>query len=125
MNNQTHVESPTLTSQFLTLCTRNFTDYYRNNVAFLFRILQTVLIGLFIGATYLNVGEKLDQKSVIDRRGVLFFLAIQQGMSGFLTVVTLFHGWERVVFQREYASSLYNAGIYFLGRFSSFLNSMT
>lgn len=119
INNSAHIKAPSYFSQFCTLLARSFKDYHRNNVAFVFRLAQTVLIGLFIGLTYYQVGEKTDQKSVSDRKGVLFFLAIQQAMSGFLTVVTLFHGWERVVFQREYASSLYDSHVYFLSKLFS------
>lgn len=65
-----------------------------------------------MGLTFFGVGAGVDQKAANDLRGVLFFMSIQQSMAGLLAIITLFHGWDRIVFKREHAGSLYSTELY-------------
>eukprot|EP00158_Paraphelidium_tribonemae_P006273 Partr_v1_DN27758_c0_g1_i1_m67628 putative ATP-binding cassette, sub-family G (WHITE), member len=115
-NNSIVQASPNILQKFWTLCRRHSVEYRRNKAATVFRVLQSAIIGVFIGLVYFQAGTAYDQKAAQDRRGVLFFLSLQQAMLGCITILSLFHGWERIVFQREYASSLYSAAMYYLSK---------
>jgi ABC-type multidrug transport system ATPase subunit/ABC-type multidrug transport system permease subunit len=101
---------------FAVLFRRHFLEFSRNRAATFSRILQSIVVALVIGMIYYGLGQRFDQKAALDRRGVLFFLSLQQGLLGFISVLMLFQGWERLVFRREYFSSLYDCKSYFFSK---------
>lgn len=97
----------------LVIFRRNFKESCRNNIVTMSRMMQTVVLGLFIGFLYWDMG--LGQDSIRNRRGALFCLAIQQGLCGFLSILTAFQS-EKLVYFREHDAGLYSTSSYFFAR---------
>jgi ABC-type multidrug transport system permease subunit len=88
----------------------------RNKIVTVSRLAQTIVMAVFIGLLYFDLGT--DQESIYNRRGALFCLAVQQGLSGFLSIITAFH-LEKLVYYREHDSGMYTTISYFIARLLS------
>ena len=91
-----------------------FAFYWRAPHYNMTRIIMTLLIALLYGLVYLNEGkavrdgsENADQSSVQNILGLMFSLAIFNGMFNCMTVMPLIFG-ERTVFYRQKAASMFN-----------------
>ncbi len=91
-----------------------FAFYWRAPHYNMTRIVMTLLIALLYGLVYLNEGkavrdgsESADQASVQNILGLMFSLAIFNGMFNCMTVMPLIFG-ERTVFYRQKAASMFN-----------------
>ncbi len=72
-------------------------------------------MAVFCGLLYFHIG--FDQQSIMNRRGALFFISIQQAMTGFLSVISVFHA-EKLVYYREHDGKMYGCSPYFFGIYS-------
>lgn len=91
-----------------------FAFYWRAPHYNMTRIVMTLLIALLYGLIYLNEGkavregsEGADQAAVQNILGLMFSLAIFNGMFNCMTVMPLIFG-ERTVFYRQKAASMFN-----------------
>ena len=101
------------TSQFIWLAHRNLVNYGRNRVGMRARVGQTIFFACIIGLIFVDLKENF--AGVQDRQGLLFFAAINQGMSALFQAVLMFP-LEKVVFYREVASETYSTPAYFLSK---------
>lgn len=69
----------------------------------------TLIFSLVVGGIYSNIG--LSQKSIQNRNGLLFFVAIQQSFLGILGVLNVFPKEKNIV-QRERAGRAYDTTRY-------------
>jgi len=92
---------------------RSMLDTYRNPITFFARLVQFTIVGLFMGATYIPIGN--DQNSVQNREGVLFFVTIGMVMLNANGVILTFP-LERGLLIRDQYSGMYRVWTYFLGK---------
>jgi ABC-type multidrug transport system permease subunit len=95
---------------------RSMRDTVRNPVAFYARLAQFCIVGLFLGATYIPLGN--DQASIQDRIGVLFFMTIGGVMLNANSIILTFP-LERGLLIRDQYSGMYRVWTYFLGKMIS------
>ncbi|KAL4512208.1 hypothetical protein ABPG72_005210 [Tetrahymena utriculariae] len=91
----------------------------RNPLIFKARLVQSIIISLFIGAIYWQIPGPHDnpsQRSINDKNGFLFFWCIGMFMMTLNPCVLTFPS-ERAVFLREENAQLYTVSPYFLGKF--------
>jgi len=74
---------------------------------------QSIFLALVIGSIYF--GLKLDQKSIQNRMGAIFFIITNQAFGGF-PMLSLFLD-ERDIFKKERAAGLYSVSAYFMAKF--------
>ena len=98
--------------QFSILLRRNIREGTRDKMSTLSRLVQSLVMALFCGLLYFRLGD--DQQSIMDRRGALFYIAIQQALCGFLSIIAVFHN-EKMVYYREHDSKMYNTLAYYIG----------
>lgn len=67
------------------------------------RAAQAIVLGLIVGLIYLRLDN--DQKSVQNKSGAMFFVLINQCMSGTMGVLMTFP-LELPIFHREFASNM-------------------
>ncbi|CAM9798121.1 unnamed protein product [Pylaiella littoralis] len=92
---------------------RTLIMYRREPVLTKVRLGQTIVVALLVGLIFLQLGNS--QSDVQSTMGVLFFVAINQGIVGTIGVLQVFPN-EMPVFLREHDSGSYRVGSYFLGR---------
>ncbi|CAM9913585.1 unnamed protein product, partial [Hapterophycus canaliculatus] len=92
---------------------RTLIMYRREPVLTKARLGQTVIVGVLVGLIFLQLGNT--QSDVQSTMGLLFFVAINQGILGTIGVLQVFPN-EMPVFLREHDSGAYRVGSYFLGR---------
>lgn len=73
----------------------------------------SALLGLLVGLMYSNMGH--DQQSIYDRKGVLFFVTINQAF-GLITTVCGTFPKERKIVLRERCSNSYHISAYYLAK---------
>jgi hypothetical protein len=73
----------------------------------------SALLGLLVGLMYSNMGY--DQQSIYDRKGVLFFVTINQAF-GLITTVCGTFPKERKIVLRERGSNSYHISAYYLAK---------
>ena len=100
-------------SQFVWLAHRNLVNYGRNRVGMRARVGQTLFFATIIALIFINLKENF--AGVQDRQGLLFFCAINQGMSALFQAVLMFP-LEKSVFYREVASETYSTSAYFFSK---------
>ena len=74
--------------------------------------MQTIIIGLFVGLLFLQVGGT-KQSSVQNLSGVLFFIVIQQSFGTIFPIVQVLPE-EKSIFLRDNDNGMYKTWIYFL-----------
>ncbi|KAL4474934.1 hypothetical protein ABPG74_001630 [Tetrahymena malaccensis] len=106
-------------TQLSILVSRQYKNLKRNPMLFQARIIQSVLLGIFIGIVYLPLPSPYDhsddQRLVNDLNGVIFFLLQNSHMNSMLPVV-LSIPLERNVFLKEQNQKLYHVLPYFLSK---------
>lgn len=98
------------------LTMRSVIDTYRNPITFYARLIQFVVVGLFMGATYIPLGN--NQTSVQNAIGVLYFFSIGYVMLNANGVILTFP-LERGLLIRDQYSGMYRVWTYFLGKMIS------
>uniref|UniRef100_A0A6B2L0A8 ABC transporter domain-containing protein n=1 Tax=Arcella intermedia TaxID=1963864 RepID=A0A6B2L0A8_9EUKA len=99
-------------NQFLYLVWRNVLNITRDPRTTYAQLGQSIFLALLIGSIYFGI--KLDQKSIQNRMGAIFFIITNQAFGGF-PLLSLFLE-ERELFKRERAGGLYNALPYYLAK---------
>ncbi|CAM9147551.1 unnamed protein product [Ectocarpus fasciculatus] len=92
---------------------RTIIMYRREPVLTKARLGQTVVVAVLVGLIFLQLGDS--QADVQSTMGVLFFVAINQGILGTIGVLQVFPN-EMPVFLREHDSGAYRVSSYFFGR---------
>lgn len=98
--------------QFFVLSFRNLRDLGRNPMSTYVLVIQTLFMGLLMGSIYFDLG--LDQSSIQNRLGALFFVVTNQSFS-MISALNLFLQ-ERDVFNRERAAGVYSTSAYFVAK---------
>lgn len=99
--------------QFILLAWRSVRDSLRNTEVILAKFGISALLGVLVGAMYSNVGN--GQQSIYDRKGVLFFVTINQAF-GLITTVCGTFPKERKIVLRERACNSYHISAYYLAK---------
>lgn len=100
-------------TQMLLLANRTARNQWRNQLILKGKIGQSLVLSLIVGLIYLQVNDNL--AGVQDRTGSLFFVVVQAVFGAVMGTLTVF-GAEKIVFQREYGSSMYGLSSYFVSR---------
>ena len=103
-------------NQIRWLVWRNFVSQIRNPQETRVHILQTIVVALIFGITYMK--SKLDQDGVQSLNGALFFIVANQSFTNCNTVITNFPA-EMPVFYREYSSKMYRVFNYYFSKMIS------
>ena len=98
---------------FRLLCWRTASEQWRNTKAFTFKMIMAIVFALIVGAIWCNIG--LNQASIQDRVGVLFFIAINQTFNSTLAVFNTFPK-EKVIVDRERDDKAYNSLSYYAAK---------
>jgi len=77
--------------------------------------MQAIILSVFAGLIYLNVGRDNNQKSIQNINGAIFFVLINQSISGIFGVMQTFP-LELPMFQREHKAQMYSPSAFFLAR---------
>ncbi|KAI8846854.1 P-loop containing nucleoside triphosphate hydrolase protein [Chytridium lagenaria] len=104
---------PTWWRQFVVLTRRCFKEQFRSYSVIITQIVQSVIMGVLIGAVFLRIGNT--QSSIVRRQPVLFFCVVNQGVFGSLTMINSFPS-ERLLVLRERAAGTYRVSAYFLAK---------
>ncbi|EAR86554.2 lipid transporter family ABC domain protein (macronuclear) [Tetrahymena thermophila SB210] len=101
------------------LIERQYKNLSRNPMLFQARLIQSALIGIFIGIIYLplpsSYDHRDDQRLVNDLNGAMFFLIQNSHMNSLLPIV-LCIPLERNIFLKEQNQKLYHVLPYFLSK---------
>ncbi|CAM9650413.1 unnamed protein product [Scytosiphon promiscuus] len=100
-------------SQVVEVYKRTLIMYRREPVLTKARLAQTVVVAIFVGLIFLQLGNT--QADVQSTMGLLYFVAINQGIIGTIGVLQVFPN-EMPVFLREHDSGAYRVSSYFFGR---------
>lgn len=87
----------------------------RNPLIIRVRIVQTVVVAVFVGLSFLNLRHFPAQRQIQDKAGVLFFIALNQFFTSATSVMTIF-AIEKYVFFREYSAGYYSLTAYYLSK---------
>lgn len=101
-------------TQFFVLLVRSFLNVMRDRMLTISRAIQSIVMALVVGLIYLKM--PFDQNSVINRRGVLFFMMLNTNMGTLFTSLIVFLSEEKGVFLRERASKTYRVSSYYLSK---------
>lgn len=105
----------TFIEQFAFLSHRAFRNSLRNKLLFQVKIIQCVVISLFVGLTYFQIPKRDNAAQVQDRAGVLFFMVLNNVFTSTFGILNVFTA-EKQVFVREYISTYYDLPAYFLSK---------
>eukprot|EP01060_Flectonema_neradi_P039922 TRINITY_DN8957_c0_g1_i6.p1 TRINITY_DN8957_c0_g1~~TRINITY_DN8957_c0_g1_i6.p1 ORF type:complete len:652 (+),score=111.41 TRINITY_DN8957_c0_g1_i6:54-2009(+) len=100
-------------TQFAALSARSLRNVARNPVLSTARLVQSVVLGLLIGAIFYNQGYS--PEGVRGIQGALFFIMVNQSMLPMLGVLHTFPVEIEMVL-RENSASLYSVGAYFAAK---------
>jgi len=103
-----------LVRNMLLLCWRAWAEQSRDLITLFIKCMITTFFAFIIGGIYSNIG--LGQKSIQNRNGLLFFVAINQGFNGLIGVLNTFPKEKNIV-NRERAGRAYNTLSYFFAKF--------
>ena len=103
----------TVRRNFMILCWRCWTEQVRNRGAFMAKLGFNIFFGLIIGGIFSDVGYS--QESIQNRRGVLFFVMINQNFNSGMGVLNSFPK-EKLIVNRERAGRAYNTLSYFCAK---------
>jgi ABC-type multidrug transport system ATPase subunit len=101
--------------QFTFLFYRAFRNSIRNKLLFQVKIIQCVVISVFVGLTYFQIPKRDSMAQIQDRSGVLFFMVLNNVFSSTFGILNVFTA-EKQVFVREYISNYYGLPAYFLSK---------
>lgn len=101
--------------QFTFLSYRAFRNSLRNKLLFQVKIIQCVVISVFVGLTYFQIPKRDNMAQVQDRSGVLFFMVLNNIFTSTFGILNVFTA-EKQVFVREYISNYYDLPAYFLSK---------
>ncbi|ETO27167.1 ATP-binding cassette superfamily [Reticulomyxa filosa] len=111
-------EIKTVRSGFLTqlqvLALRSSRQVYRDKISLIIRLFMSLFFSLFLSAIYSDTNY--GQKSIQDRTGILFFVAINQSFGGMIGVVNTFTV-EKAIVMRERQAKSYHVVSYYLTKF--------
>lgn len=110
----------TWAQQFILLAWRSARDSLRNTEVIVAKFAISALLGTLVGAMYSNIGN--GQQSIYDRKGVLFFVTINQAF-GLITTVCGTFPKERKIVLRERACNSYHISAYYLAKVSRHFDS--
>ncbi|EAR86558.2 ABC-2 family transporter protein (macronuclear) [Tetrahymena thermophila SB210] len=116
----THKESQAkFLSQLQILIGRNIKNMKRSPLELRAKIIQAIILGVFIGLVYLNLPDPYsnrdDQRAVNDYNGAIFFLIVNSNMSTLFPIVLTFP-MEKAVFLKEENAKLYSVTAYFIAK---------
>ncbi|EAR86501.1 ABC-2 family transporter protein (macronuclear) [Tetrahymena thermophila SB210] len=101
------------------LIDRNLKNMKRNPMELKAKIMQSLILGIFVGIVYLNLPDPAnhvdDQRAVMDYNGAIFFLIINTNMNTLFPIVLSFP-LEKAVFLKEENAKLYSIGAYLLAK---------
>ncbi len=90
---------------FVLLCWRSWTEQSRNKGVIIAKFVGCIIFALIIGGIYSNIGDS--QRSIQNRKGVLFFMLINQGFNSMTAVLNTFP-MEKTVVNRERSGNAYS-----------------
>lgn len=99
--------------QFRILMHRNLKEAWRKRSTLVTSMLQTIIMAVFISTVFLRIGTS--QSSTTRRQPVLFFLCVNMGMFGAMSIINSFPS-ERALMLRERAAGTYYVSAYFLAK---------
>jgi len=102
-------------TQFKVLTQRSLKTISRDFALTRARLMQSIVLGIFAGLIYLNAGRENNQKSIQNINGAIFFVLINQSISGIFGVMQTFP-LELPMFQREHKAQMYSPSAFFLAR---------
>lgn len=100
-------------TQFSVLTERSLKNAIRDPITSRARLAQAVFLSVVAGLIYWNLG--MTQADVQNKNGALFFMLINQSMSGIFGVLQTFP-LERPIFQREHENGSYSVSSYFMSK---------
>lgn len=95
------------------LTLRFLKEFFRNKMAFKFKVIQNIFTALTISLIYLDLG--ISQEDVQNRIGVLFYISINIFMSSLYGILTIFFSKKSIYF-REYQSGWYSYSTFYLSK---------
>lgn len=98
---------------FMLLCWRSWTEQSRNIPAIMTKFFSSIFFALIIGGIYSNIGHS--QQSIQNRKGVLFFLLVNQGFNSVFAVLNSFPV-EKSIVNRERSGNAYSALSYCIAK---------
>lgn len=98
---------------FLLLCWRSLTEQYRNLEVLYVKYIFAAFFALVIGGIF--SGTKDDQIGIQNRRGVLYFVMINQAFNALMAVLSTFPN-EKMVIHRERTSNSYSTFSYCMAK---------
>lgn len=101
--------------QFYYLTRRSFRQYYRQPFNIAARLIQNVVLALFVGVLFGISRTPENQRDLVSKVGFLFFNVCVNSLLGIVSSVVLFHE-ERALYFREKATKVYKTSAYFLGK---------
>lgn len=101
--------------QFQYLLGRASKNAIRNPLIIRVRIIQTLVVALFVGLSFVNLNRLTPQQQIQDKAGVIFFMALNQFFASAISVMTIF-AVEKYVFFREYGAGYYGLTAYYLSK---------
>lgn len=87
----------------------------RNPLIIRIRIVQTVVVSVFVGLSFINLNRLTPPQQTQNKAGVLFFIALNQFFMSATGVMTVF-AIEKYVFFREYSAGYYSLTAYYLSK---------
>ena len=100
-------------TQFKLLFQRSYRNTSRSTFLTTIRYVTTAIMATLIGLIYFQI--PLNQESIQDRTGLLFFLTLNQSFPALIGAINAFPA-ERRLFYRERAAGMYTTASYFLAK---------
>lgn len=101
--------------QFRYLLGRASKNAIRNPLIVRVRIIQTLVVAIFVGLSFVNLNRLPVQQQIQNKAGVIFFMALNVFFSSATSVMTIF-SVEKYVFFREYGAGYYGLPAYYLSK---------
>ncbi|KAK8827303.1 hypothetical protein WA556_000928 [Blastocystis sp. ATCC 50177/Nand II] len=100
-------------TQFSTLVTRNFRVILRDPRLTIARLLQSIVLSVFIGLVFMRL--KTTQSGIMNRLSVIFFIMMTESFSLLFAEIQIFP-FELPIVYNEVASGLYRVDAYYLAK---------
>nr|KAG5702507.1 hypothetical protein BaRGS_015139 [Batillaria attramentaria] len=101
--------------QFEVVLWRTWLSFVRRPRVLRVRLLNSIVVAVFIGLVFLRVDPNPDQKSVMNVNGAMFLLLMSTSLEYVYAVLDQLPD-ELKLFVRDYRSNLYRADVYYLSR---------
>jgi len=105
----------TFPRQFSLLLKRAVRQKFRDRIVMMIPLGGTIFFSLLLGFLYYRSGYNLTQEAIQDKVGCLFFLALNQFMTGMFSVITVFPR-EKFITNRERSAKAYRLSSYYFSR---------